>query len=263
MAKGSKRVFLLLALSFPWLSTNAELTFRRELLFFFDKVEVRGAVDLFIGKGKRNREAYVYADSEIINQVQLEIRDKTLFVDANNTFFLQRRLPFLNLQAERTFPVEIVLSIDQLKTIGVHEKSNLTCTALSSPKLDLFVTSSGKVHLENLTCPALTLRHEGPGTVVLKGKEVRNLEALVSGNGNLWAQKLLLEEAIISHQGNGSIELHPAKWLDARIRGKGNLILHHKPERMVVDNTGEGKVTDLLPDAVSYYDLNGSVPKLR
>ncbi|MEE3061194.1 MAG: DUF2807 domain-containing protein, partial [Verrucomicrobiota bacterium] len=86
---------------------------------------------------------------------------------------------------------------------------------------------------------------------------------LVSGNGNLWAQKLLLEEAIISHQGNGSIELHPAKWLDARIRGKGNLILHHKPERMVVDNTGEGKVTDLLPDAVPYYDLNGSVPKLR
>ena len=49
---------------------------------------------MFIGKGQRNREAYVYADSEIIDHMQLEVRDRTLFLDANNTFFLQRRLPF-------------------------------------------------------------------------------------------------------------------------------------------------------------------------
>lgn len=262
MAKENKWLWILFSFLFSFCSSNAELTYRRELLFFFDKLEVRGAIDVFIRKGQRNREAYVYADSEIIDNIQLKVSDRTLFLDANNTFFLQRRLPFLKLQAERTFPVEILLSVDQLTNIGVHENSNLTCTALFSPNLDLFVTSSGKVHLENLDCPSLTLRQEGSGTVVLKGKQVRQMQAQFSGNGNLWAQELELEDAIITHQGNGRIELHPSNWLDARIRGKGNLVLHHKPERMVVDNTGEGTVSDLLPDAAPYYDLNGSMPKL-
>ena len=128
MAKENKWLWILFSFFFSFCSSNAELTYRRELLFFFDKLEVRGAIDVFIRKGQRNREAYVYADSEIIDNIQLQVRDRTLYLDANNTFFLQRRLPFLKLQAERTFPVEILLSVDQLTTIGVHENSNLTCT---------------------------------------------------------------------------------------------------------------------------------------
>ena len=108
-----------------------------------------------------------------------------------------------------------------------------------------FVTSSGKVHLKT-TCPALTLRHEGPERS-LKGKEVRNRRH--------WFQEMetfglfeTLEEAIIGHQGTEASNFTsqvvgcPDPW-------KRQPDLHHKPERMVVDNNREGKVTDLLPYA--------------
>ena len=169
-------------------ATSGEISSQRRLLFFFDKIEVNGEVDAFLSKGKRNREATIYADSEIIDTVLTKVSKRTLYADANNTYRLARRLPFIKLNAQRKFPVEIMVSIDKLAEIRVHGGSNLTSAGLNSDKLSVFCSSTGKVHLENLISPTLQLRHEGSGVVVLRGKGVHRLEAnfrrrLASGRG--------------------------------------------------------------------------------
>ena len=65
---------------------KADLASENKLLFFFNKIEVNGNVDVFLKKGKRLREAKVYADSEIIKSVITKVSQKTLFIDANNTY---------------------------------------------------------------------------------------------------------------------------------------------------------------------------------
>ena len=86
---------------------------KKQLLFYFNKIDVSGAVDVFIQPGDRNEQATIYADSLIMDNISLVVRDRTLFVDANNTFDLTRRLPFLKLSAERTFPVEILINAEK------------------------------------------------------------------------------------------------------------------------------------------------------
>ena len=68
------------------LPSQAALTKKRQLLFYFDKIEVKGAVDVYVQPGPRNEEAFIYADSDILDKISLRVREKTLFVEANNTF---------------------------------------------------------------------------------------------------------------------------------------------------------------------------------
>ena len=190
-------------------ATSGEISSQRRLLFFFDKIEVNGEVDVFLSKGKRNREATIYADSEIIDTVLTKVSKRTLYVDANNTYRLARRLPFIKLNAQRKFPVEIMVSIDKLAEIRVHGGSNLTSAGLNSDKLSVFCSSTGKVHLENPNSPILQLRHEGSGVVVLRGKGVHRLEAQISGDGSLRAEEFPVDEATLLHQGKTNAHSGP------------------------------------------------------
>lgn len=263
MGNANKFRFLILGSFLAFSATIfGEIASQRRLLFFFNKIEVNGDVDVFLNKGKRNREATIYADSEIIDSVLTKVSQRTLYVDANNTYRLSRRLPFLKLDARRKFPVEIMISIDELEEIRVHGGSNLTSVGLNSEKLSVFCSSSGKVHLENLISPTLLLRLEGTGTVVLRGKGVNRLDAQVLGNGSLRAEELIVDQATLVHKGQEPAHLSPLGWMDARMHGSGNLFLHRKPEKMVIDKAGKGVVSDVISGPIHFLDLNASTPKL-
>lgn len=253
--KPNSFLFALLLVSFSG-SLTAEIMIQKKLLFFFDKIEVRGNVDVFLVEGKRLREASIYADAEIIDSIQVRVSQKTLFIDANNTYEIARRLPFLRLKAERTFPVEIVISIDELKEIRLLGQSNLTAHKLHSDQVSLFMASSGKLHIEDIVTKELNVVHDSAGDILLKGNEVNEIKIKISENGSLFAEELEVERATLIHQGNGVAHLNPKNWLDARIHGNGNLFLHAKPDSLVIDQQGTGMVSDILPDSPSLYDLN-------
>ena len=263
VGNAGKLVFLILGtLLILGPATSGEITSQRRLLFFFDKIEVNGEVDVFLSKGKRNREATIYADSEIIDTVLTKVSKRTLYVDANNTYRLARRLPFIKLNAQRKFPVEIMISIDKLSEIRVHGASNLTSVGLNSDQLSVFCSSTGKIHLENPNSPILQLRHEGSGVVVLRGKNVQRLEAQILGDGSLRAEEFQVDQATLLHRGKTNAHLSPMRWMDARMQGSGNLMLHRKPEKMVVDQAGKGIVSDIISGPLPFLDLNASTPKL-
>ena len=163
-----KYSILNLLLLLPFSILHSELISKKKLLFHFDKIEVNGKVDVFLTSGKRTREAKIYADSEIIDSVVTHVSQKTLYIDANNSYKLSRRLPFIRLKAERTFPVEVIISIDKLSEIRLLGQSSLTTQKLVSRDLSLFTSSTGKMHLENISIPELTIIHNGTGDIVLK-----------------------------------------------------------------------------------------------
>jgi hypothetical protein len=64
------------------------------------------------------------------------------------------------------------------------------------------------------------------------------------------------------HQGKLAAHLAPLSWLDARLRGPGNLMLHRQPEKMVIDQAGRGIVRDVISGPLPFIDLNASAPTL-
>ncbi len=264
MGKRNLSFLTLILLILPPLNgLKADLASEKRLLFFFNKIQVNGDVDVFLKKGKRLREASVYADSEIIKSVFTKVSQKTLFIDANNTYNIARRIPFIRLKAERKYPVEVVVSIEKIEEIRLLGQSNLTAEDIRSTELAIFMASSGKLHIENIIAPKLDIIHEGTGNIILKGENIEDLKAKISKNGSLFGDELKVERATLIHQGKGIVHLNPSKWMDARMFGNGNLFLHEKPESIVIDQRGKGTVSDILPSAPPLYDINQSVPSLR
>ena len=247
---------------FVCITARAELVKKKQLLLHFDKVVVDGAIDVFIQPGQRNEEATIYSDSEIINKVSLYVRNRTLFVDANNSFNLMRRIPFVRFNAARTFPVEVIICIDELSEILVNNRANVTVSEIKSNKLAITCSGTGRFHLENIDCEEISMKHFGNGPVILKGNGVNNLDLLVTGNGPFFAQELLVQRAKVVHRGANNIQIQPSRFLDSRIFGKGSVVLHNRPDHLVVNQQGNGSVLDIIPDAPPFYDLNKTMPIL-
>ena len=140
---------------------------RRLLSFHFDKIEARGALTVFVEPGKRNRQIEYFADSEIIESVTALVENRTLFLDANNSFLISRKIPLLRLSAQRTFPIEVIVSIDQLKEFRLFENTTARLRNLQGEELNLFINSTGSLHLVGSKFNKINLRHEGSGDVVL------------------------------------------------------------------------------------------------
>ena len=123
-----------------------------------------------------------------MDNISLTVRERILFIDANNTYDISRRLPFIKSRAERIFPVEIIIHIEELSELRLNETANLTVTDIRTPKLSIHTTGSGRFHLENASVDSLSVRQDGEGPVILKGQEVSNLDLLVMNDGPVWAQ---------------------------------------------------------------------------
>jgi hypothetical protein len=233
-------VFLLLVDVFGCNRIYGAIESKKVLSFHFDKIEARGALSLFIKPGKRNREIEYFADSSMIDTVAIRVSNRTLFLDANNSFMLSRRIPLLRLTAQRTFPIEVFISIEELKEISLLDHSSLQLESLRGEELKIFTNSTGSVHASDLQTRQINLRQEGSGDVFLKGREVMNLSAEVYGQGSLRCEELFLDQATIRHFGEGQIILAPTQWMDAKIFGSGNIQLLENPLGKVVENKGKG-----------------------
>ena len=200
-------------------------------------------------KGEKRGKISIFADSQIINSVVGRVSQKTLFIDANNSFEFQRRIPFVKINASRKFPVEIIVSVKELSEIRALEGANLTCSEFSSPHLKVFHSGTGKVFLDDLNCPSIYLQQNGSGTSSLKGSRTEILDVELEGNGNLDASDLEVGSAKVIHQGSGSIQINSMQWLDARILSSGSIILHKEPEKMVIKQKGSGRIRSLFTEA--------------
>lgn len=219
---------------------------RNRLMFFFDKIEVSGDLDVFVKKGPKRGKVSIYADGEIIDSVSAKVSQKTLFLDANNSFEIKKRIPFIKVNATRKFPVEVMVYVEEISELRIMDASNLTCSHVKSSHLKIFHSSTGNVHIESVNSPEIKVQHIGSGQISLQGKQTSNLEVEVRGNGMLNAGDLEVKKAKVVHYGNSEIALNPAHWLDVRLLSSGNIFLHQNPINSVINLKGTGKIKHLF-----------------
>jgi len=252
MGKGNK--FFLLSLYLVSLGVRPlfpALETRNQLLFYFDKIEVKGDLDVFIKKGQKRGKVSIYADSEIMDSVTANVHQKTLFLDANNSYEFKRRIPFVKLNATRKFPVEIMVYVEEIAEVRILESSNLSCSNISSSHLKVLHSSTGDVHLESINTPKIEVLHLGTGRLSLQGEQTSELEIEVRGNGVVDAGELEVSNAKVVHYGKGELQINPEQWLDARLLSSGSIFLHQNPTNSVVEVKGTGQIKKLFEPQVN------------
>ena len=115
------------------------------------------------------------------------------------------------------------------------------------------LAGSGKLVMDNVNQPELTLNISGSGTVRAQGA-VDHATINVAGSGDARLADLAMKELTAKISGSGNVEAAPKDAADIKISGSGNVRLLSRPGRLSSHVSGSGRITQASLDAAEGKD---------
>jgi putative autotransporter adhesin-like protein len=115
------------------------------------------------------------------------------------------------------------------------------------------LAGSGKLVMDNVNQPDLTLNISGSGTVRAQGA-VDHATINVAGSGDARLADLAMKELTAKISGSGNVEAAPKDAADIKISGSGNVRLLSRPGRLSSHVSGSGRITQASLDAAEGKD---------
>jgi hypothetical protein len=106
----------------------------------------------------------------------------------------------------------------------------------------MHLSGSGKVILENVSQPELTLGISGSGSLRAQGS-VDRLTVSISGSGDANMAALPVKELTVKVSGSGNIEAAPKDIADIHVAGAGSVRLLTRPAQLRSHISGSGRIT--------------------
>ncbi len=139
--------------------------------------------------------------------------------------------------------VDILITIPQIDALTIQGSGNITAKSkIESRILDLTISGSGDIRIENLKAEKITSLLSGSGSLYLSGDQsVAEFKSTLSGSGNVKATGLPANDINVKIGGQGSCWVAPQKNLFVRIFGSGNVYYKGNPS---IDSSilGSGQV---------------------
>ena len=108
----------------------------------------------------------------------------------------------------------------------------------------MHLSGSGKVILENVSQPELTLGISGSGSLRAQGNADR-LTVSISGSGGAKLGDLAANQLTVRVSGSGNIEAAPKDVADINVSGAGNVRLLTRPGQLRSHVAGSGRITQV------------------
>ena len=105
----------------------------------------------------------------------------------------------------------------------------------------MHLSGAGKLFLENVAQPELTLGISGSGSLQAQGS-VDRLTVSISGSGGARMADLAVKQLTLKVAGSGNIEAAPKDAADITVSGSGTVRLLTRPERLSTHISGSGRV---------------------
>lgn len=139
--------------------------------------------------------------------------------------------------------VVINITMPSLEGLGVSGSGQAeVIDALKTGDLDLGVSGSGKLYLNDLTSESIDCGISGSGDVIIKGNgSTGKADISISGSGNYTGESLKIDLADISISGSGSCICHVTGSLEAHVSGSGNVSYLGNP-KVDARVSGSGRV---------------------
>jgi hypothetical protein len=118
---------------------------------------------------------------------------------------------------------------------------DLDITLPGRPFRRVSVSGSGKLSMENLNQPELSLGISGSGALRGQGS-VGRLSVTISGSGTARLADVTVKQLTVKISGSGNMEAAPKDEADISISGSGNVRLLSRPARLKSHIAGSGRV---------------------
>lgn len=213
-------------------ATSANSAERRHIVTDFDRVQIDGPFRVTLATG-RTASATISGSNAAIERVSIDVQGRTLRVRPN-------RSAWGGYPGEGAGPLQIALSTHEIRGASVSGSGSLSIDKARAMRFDLAVSGSGRIGLAQVEADSLILGVLGSGAIEIGGR-AKELRATVQGNGDLRAEKLIVEDARIIADTAGAITVAARRSAEVTGTGPGDTHIIGAPA-CTVKALGSGQV---------------------
>lgn len=207
---------------------------------FFDKVVVYERTGLIIKQGDVQK-VVVKTGENLFNDISLTVDDEQLIVVNNNGCNLVRAYGISIIEITVPDLKEIRSSTgEDVISEGILEFNDLTLISNDGPEED-FYHSTGDFRL-NLQVNNLQIETNKLSNYYLTGNAINANFNWDRGDGRLYANDLIIQNAQIYHRGTSFWEMDVKQNISGTINGYGDVFLKSSPTSVNVEETWRGRL---------------------
>jgi hypothetical protein len=197
----------------------------------FDKISMSIPADLYLTQGSKN-DVVIEADEDILAKIETEVDGDKLIIRFERWY---------NYRGTKSIKVYVTMK-DIRKLVLAGSGDIISKSPIKTEKLGLVISGSGSILLDDLNVINLYSVISGSGDIRVEGKNVGGeLEATVTGSGDIYTTSLEFKKADLTITGSGSIKAAVIDELDANITGSGRISYTGNP-LIDANITGSGKI---------------------
>ena len=195
-------------------------------------VSINYPAEVLIQQGKVES-VKLEADDNLLPQLSTEVDDGILVIENKENVWSKRVNP-----SER---VKITITVKDLNQIEFSSAGNVLVHGLKTDELSLHLNGVGEMTLNDLDVRQLEARLSGAGNIEANGT-AQELDIRISGVGGFDAPKLESQVATVRISGAGSATVNVVNDLTARVSGAGSISYYGSPT-LHEDVSGAGSVS--------------------
>ena len=222
---------LILAAALLAASAPAAAAERTYSVVDFDKIHVEGSYQVTLATGGTTQ-AQAIGDQAAIDRLSIEVQGRTLRIRTNRSAWTGQ---------PGSGMVRVTLRTRTLAAATVIGSGNLAVDRVRGLRADLALSGSGRLSVAAVEADNLSIGLLGSGTITLAGS-AKQLRASIQGSGDLAAEKLVADDAVLTADTAGRIAFDTRR--TARVTALG-------PGEVTIGGAGKCTVTGLSSDAVS------------
>ena len=232
---------------------NGKLSTKKITVGDYNAIKIDGVIDFNYEQSDATPYLEVTVDENLHPYVNIDIKDRELTVSFKGakvdhfTKFIAKTnskwLKEVKAAGNANFMINSKLTGDELKI-----KANSNCLVqlkekVEIGKLDLNVSGSANMVVNNLQADKLECSINGSGTINLKAGKAGEADYSITTDGEIMAFGVAVPEVNCKITGKGSAQVHPTENLKATIVGKGN-IRYKGPTAVQQKVIGKGTVEE-------------------
>ena len=200
----------------------------------FNEISLRIGATVHLEQGKE-QSLEIVAKSSTLEEIITEVKDRKLII----------RFPGKNMFWNSFQPGEITIYITtpEINGLGVAGSGDIIAEdEIKTRSLDLVVSGSGNIKLEELSAEQVKNTISGSGNIILEGKTTaQDLSVAISGSGNFKGLDYSAKDVSVKLSGSGNVDIEAIDNLHIRLVGSGNVTYKGKPS-IDQSTSGSGSV---------------------
>ncbi|HEY2817432.1 MAG TPA: head GIN domain-containing protein [Casimicrobiaceae bacterium] len=190
----------------------------------FNRLEINGRADVMLVQGERES-ITVQTAARGQSRVVARVEKGTLMINAG----VSRRWWSGLVGGRAAITPRIVIAFNSLDAIAVSGAVQLLADKIQASELRIAASGGSVLRLDGIAATSLRLNGSGALKATLAGAVVEQ-RISISGAGEVRADKLVSQDAVVDVSGAGSIVVNVAQTLRASISGAGSVEYYGDPD---------------------------------